>query len=77
MGWTIDFKFDSACFETKLNTIIHFTEPTLSLTNNGRSNCQLAVQLTTAGQPAVRPPTGSYYYQPRLFFNIHGNEQYF
>ena len=57
---TIDFKFNSAGFETKLKMIIHFTEPTLSLTNNCRSNCQLAVQLTTGGQPAVRPPTGSY-----------------
>ena len=63
---TIDFKFNSVDFETKFKIIIHFMGSTLSLTNNCRSNCQLAVQLTTAGQPAVRPPTGPYLYQPRL-----------
>jgi len=46
---TIDFKFNLTGFETNLKTIIHFTEPTLSLTNNCRSNCQLAVELPVDG----------------------------
>ena len=57
---TIDFKFNLTGFETKLKTIIHFTEPTLSLTNNCRSNCQLAVELPVGGPTASWPPTGAY-----------------
>ena len=55
----IDFKFNSAGFETKFKTIIRFTWSTLSLTNNCRSNCQLEVELPVGGPTNNWQSTGS------------------